>query len=292
MSNVFDLQDRMTESVVGAIEPKLEHAEIERLKQRPAGNLNAYDWLLRAQQHQHEFTQESFAAAIKSLGKALAIDPTYASAMAMKAYLLAERRHQGWAHDMEAEAAEGHRLAARAVELAGDEPNVLWMAAHAIRVLGRDLLRGRELHRRSLLMNPNSIMALIGAAWNETLLSNSAEALDLLRRAERISPRDPRAWIMAGAAANAHLQQGQFKDAVDLAEKALALNPRSTRTLRILAASFAGLGERERAADVIRRVLAAEPGLTIAGMRTRLNYWPEVAWNRLAEGLRLAGLPE
>ena len=117
-------------------------------------------------------------------------------------------------------------------------------AAYAIRQ--SDPTSARELHRRAIQLNPNSVMALIGTAWNETLLSNSPEAIELLRRAERISPRDPRAWVMAAAAANAHLMNGQFKEAVSLAEKALAFNPRSRRTLRILAVSLAGLESRRR----------------------------------------------
>ena len=292
LSDVFGLQDRITESVVGAIEPKLQLAEIGRLKQKPAADLNAYDLLLRAQQLQHEYTEEASAAAINCLEKALAIDPNYAPAMALAAYCYAERRMQGWARDPDAEAIEGHRLAARAVDLASDDANVLCMAAHAIRVLGGDLYRAQELLSLSLQLNPHSALALTTAAWNETRLSNPASSLELLDRAERISPRDPRAWVMTAARADAHYVAGQFDQAVFFARKALARNPRSTRTMRILAASLARAGERQEAAEVIGNILALEPGLTITKMRARLNFWPEALWNKLADGLRLAGLPE
>jgi TolB-like protein len=292
MSDVFGLQDRITESVVGAIEPKLQLAEIERLKQKPAADLNAYDLLLRAQQHQHEYTGDASAAAVDCLKRALAIDPGYAPAMALAAYCYAERRMQGWAQDPGTEADEGHRLAVRAVDLAGDDANVLCMAAHAIRVLGGDLFRAQELLSSSLQMNPHSALALTIAAWNETRLSNPAAALKLLDHAERISPRDPRAWVMTAARADAHYVADQFADAVASAKKALARNPRSTRTMRILAASLAMAGERQEAAEVTANILALEPGLTITRMRARLNFWPEELWNKLAGGLRLAGLPE
>lgn len=292
MSDVFELQDRISESVVGAIEPRLQRAELERLKRKPAASLDAYDLFLRAQQLEYEFTDESYAAATQYLDRALAIDPAYGPALALKAYCFAERRVQGWAHDSDAEAAEGHRLAARAVDLAGDDANVLWMAAYAIRVLGRDQLRARELHRRSLQLNPNSAKALTASAWNEALLDGSAEALKMLRRAERISPADPRAWSMTAAAAQAHMQAGEFEEAAALARKALAQNPRSARTLRILAATLAAMGEREEAAEAVRTALAVEPGLTLSKLRVRINYWPEAAWRRFAENLRLAGFPD
>jgi TolB-like protein/tetratricopeptide (TPR) repeat protein len=291
MSDVFALQDRITESVVGAIEPKLQRAEIERLKRTPATSLCACDHVLRAQQLEYEFTDDSYAAAIQCLDQALAIEPGYAPAMALKAYCYAERRVQGWAHDSNPEAVEGYRLATRAAELARDDPNVLWMAAYAIRVLGREPLRARELHSLSLQLNPNSAKALTASAWNEALLSGSEDALKMVRRAERISPADPRAWSMIAAAAQAHLQVGEFKEAAALARKAWARNPRSTRTLRILAASLAGFGERGRAAEVMRLALAAEPDLTVSKLRQRLNYWPEPSWCKFADYLHLAGLP-
>jgi TolB-like protein len=292
MSDVFELQDRISESVVGAIEPRLQRAELERLKRKPAASLDAYDLFLRAQQLEYEFTGESYAAAIQYLDRALAIDPAYAPAMALKAYCFAERRVQGWAHDSDDEAAEGHRLAARAADLAGDDANVLWMAAYAIRVLGSDPLRARELHQRSLRLNPNSAKALTASAWNESLLGGSAEALKMLQRAERISPADPRAWAMTAARAQAHMQAGEYREAAALARKALAQNPRSARTLRILAASLAALGEHAGAADAIRRALAIEPELNLARLRVRMNFWPEGAWRRFSENLRLAGLPD
>src|SRR5262249_29956065 len=161
------------ESVVGAIEPKLQHAEIERLKHEPLTSLCACDHVLRAQKLELEFTNESYTAAIQCLDQALAVDPGHAPAMALKAYCYAERRVQAWARASDGEAAEVHRLAARCAELALDDPNVLWMADYAIRILGRDPLRARELHTLSLQLNPYSAKALTASAWNEAQLSGS-----------------------------------------------------------------------------------------------------------------------
>ena len=59
LEEVFDLQDRITEHVVAAIEPNLQFAEIERLRRRITTNLNAYDHLLHAQQLEYQFTDDS-----------------------------------------------------------------------------------------------------------------------------------------------------------------------------------------------------------------------------------------
>jgi TolB-like protein len=189
LSDVFELQDRFTESVVAAIEPNLQLAEIERLKNKPAANLDAYDLLLRAQQLEYEFTEESLAAALRCLKQALAIDPSYASAMALAACCYAGRNIQGWAQDPTAEAAEGLELASRAVGLGKDDGNVLWMAAYAVWRLAIDAPRARELAYRSLRLNPNSAIALAITAWMESQMGNPAKAIEMYHHAERLSPR-------------------------------------------------------------------------------------------------------
>src|SRR5262249_33965471 len=175
MSDVFDLQDRITESVVAVIEPNLQRAEIERLKRKPASNLDAYDLMLRAQQLESEFTAQSHADAIRCVEQALALDPSYAQALA--AYCYGERRHQAWVQNHAAEAAEGLRLALRAVELGKDDGNVLWMAAFAVRHLAMDSHRAKQFADRSLELNPNSAIALAIAAWIEVGMGHWPKAL-------------------------------------------------------------------------------------------------------------------
>jgi TolB-like protein/Flp pilus assembly protein TadD len=292
MSDVFDLQDRFTESVVAAIEPSLQLAEIERLKSKPAANLDAYDLLLRAQQLEYAYTEESLAAAASCLKEALAIDPEYAPALALAAYCYAERNIQGWAQDPEGEAAEGLRLASRALDFGRDDANVLWMAAYAIRRFAQDTRRARELAHRSLLLNPNSAIALAIAGWMEAMTANPEKALELLRRAQRLSPRDPRGWFMAAAAGLAHFSQDRFEEAAAAARETLDQNPRFAQAKRMLAASLAQLGQRERAAEIVQEVLNMEPDLTLTRLRARLRGMDERIWSKWADGLRLAGLPE
>ncbi len=288
MSDIFGLQDRITEGVVAAIEPKLQIAEIERLKQKPVANLNAYDLLLRAQQLAYEFAEESLSAALHHLKQALTIDPNYAPAMGLGAYCYAERRHQGWAQDINAETAEGLRLASRAVEFGWGNSSVLWMAAYAAWRLALDARRAKELVNRSLLLNPNSATALAIKGWMEVLSGSPNKGLELLRRAERLSPRDPRGWFIATGIGMAHFFAGRFDEAVTWTRKALMHNPRYTPALRFLAASLAKQGQRQMALEVMQEVLKIEPDLTLSSLRRRLFFINEF----YADALRLAGLPE
>ena len=291
MSDVFDLQDRFTESVVAAIEPSVQLAEIGRLKHKPPDNLVVYDLFLRAQQLEYEFTEESLLAALHYLKQALAIDPNYAPALALSAYCYAERRNQGWAEDLETEATEGLHLVARATELGTDDSTVMWMAARAVWHLAHDAQRARELGNRSLHLNPNSAIALAITAWAEVHFGNAAKSIELCVRAERLNPRDPRGWMIATSLGIAYFAQRRFEQAAACFEKALVTRPRFTIALRDLAASYAMTGEKEKAAAVIQEVLKIEPQLTITKLRERTPFYAE-NWQGFTEGLRLAGLPE
>jgi TolB-like protein len=292
MSDVFDLQDRMTESVVAAIEPNLQRAEIERLRQKPTASLGAYELLLRAQQLEYEFNPQSLAEALLCLERAVALDPTYAQAMALAAYCYAQRRHQAWARDIAGEAAEGLRLASRAVDLGKDNSNVLWMAAFAVRHLAMDSPRAKHLVDRSLQINPNSAIALAVAASIEVGMGNHARGLELTSRAERLSPRDPRGWFMAAVAGLAHFHAGQFELAEANLKRALVQNSRFATALRLLAASLAKLGRMDEATAVVQELLRIDPDLTIAKFRARSAFLVESVRGSIADALRLAGLPE
>ncbi len=292
LSDVFELQDRITESVVATIEPKIQLAEIERLKHKSAANLDAYDLLLRAQQLEYEFTEESRLSALRCAQEALVIDPSYAPAMAMAAYCYGERRFQGWTREIEKETAEGLRLAKQALQLASDDANVLWMAALTTWQLGLDIQQAKEFAYRSLETNPNSAIASTIAGWIEAYSGNSAKGMELLRRAQRLSPLDPRAWLNAAGMSIAYLGDGQFEEGASWAKKALAKNPRYTVAMRLLAAHLAQLGQLESARGAIKEMFEVEPHLTLSGLRSRLMFMHERVWKNLSNGLRIAGMPE
>ena len=293
MRDVFELQDRIAENVIAAIEPKLQAAEIERVKQKPASSLDAYDLLLRAQQFEFEYTEKSLNDAIRCVEQALAIDPAYAPAMALGAYCYAERRNQGWVKNLKAEAAEGLRLAQLAVELEPENSTVLWMAGVAFWWLVAEATRSRELFSRSLAINPNSAIALTMAGWVENFIGNTAKGYELIKRAQRLSPRDKRAWLMATSMATGCMQDRRFEEAIGWAEKALVQNPRFASLFRILAAAHALLGNREKAASFAQELMKVDPQSTISGLRDRVPFaLNEPLWKMYSEGLRLAGLPE
>ena len=164
------------------------------------------------------------------------------------------------------------------------------MVAYAMWRLAGDMVQARELAYRSLALNPNSAIAMALAGWIESNLANPSKALEMLTRASRLSPRDPRGWFIASGLAFTHLACAQYEEAVSVARKALLQNPRFA-VRRVLVAALGKLGRPEAAAEV-QEFLRIDPKLTISGLRERLMFMHQSIWEAYADGLRRAGLPE
>jgi TolB-like protein/tetratricopeptide (TPR) repeat protein len=291
VGDILTLQDRFAESVVAAVEPKLQLAEIERLNRQPPSMLDPYSLLLRAQRCEHAFGRDSHDTALRYLDQALVIDPGYAPAMALAAHCYAVRRVQGWMRDSDGEAKEGLRLACRAVELSKDDANVLWMAAYAVLRLQMESPRARELISHSLDINPNSAIATAIAGEVESAAGNTGKALELLFRAMRLSPRDPRDWFITLALSWTYVVDGQYDEAIATAQKILSQNPKCSYALRFMASSLAKKGRVNEATEVARRTLSIEP-VTLTNLRSRLMFIDEAVWRDYSAGLSLAGIVE
>jgi len=291
-SEVFALQDDITERVVAAIEPTLELAESERRRAMPQSELDAYDLLLRASSLRDVFTAESLKGAIVCLEQALAIDPNYAPAMAAVAYCHALRHFQGWLAADDDYRGKAVALAWRATELAPNDAQVLWMAAFAIWNMADEIAPARELFRRSLAINPNSAMALVLAGWIEAMAGNQAAGRELILRAQRLNPRDPRGWFASAAMAICAVADANFEDAIVWADRALAQNRRFAVALRVLIVALVKTGALPRAAQVAQELLTVEPELTVSGFRSRIPFPVASMAATYAEALHAAGVPE
>jgi adenylate cyclase len=120
LEDIFDLQDRVTMSVIGAIAPRLERVEIARAQRKPTESLQAYDYYLRALSSFYQFTREQNVEALRLSQAANVIDPEFAAAYAIGAYSYLQRKLFGWSSDAAQERVEARRLVNRAIELDND----------------------------------------------------------------------------------------------------------------------------------------------------------------------------
>jgi adenylate cyclase len=154
LDDIFELQDQVASGVVGAIEPKLRLAEIERASRKPPENLGVYDLYLRALALSHQFTPESLGEAVGMLRRALEIDPSYAPAAALSVYCFSWQISQLGIEFPEPQTGEVVRLAKRTIATAPDDTEVLWMLGWCLAYLAGENAAGATLIDRSLRLNP------------------------------------------------------------------------------------------------------------------------------------------
>ncbi len=292
LEDVFDLQDKVTSSVIGAIAPKLEQAEIALAKRKPTESLGAYEFYLRGMASIYRWTREGISEALELFGKAIERDPDFASAYGMAAWCYFWRMVNGWMTDRPQEMAEASRLAGRAAELGKDDAVALTFGGLALGAGVGDIEGGLALIDRALVLNPN-----LAAAWSAsgTLHADHGDhalAIEHLAHAMRLSPLDPLMFFMETFTAFAHFQAGRFDEARTLAEQACREQPYYVTAIRIAAVSNVGAGRLDEARRYIARALELDPGLRISTLAERVSTLrPDVFANYVA-ALRQAGLPE
>jgi TolB-like protein len=294
LEDVFDLQDRITASVVGAVLPKMEWAEIERAMRKPTGNLHAYDYYLRALASYRRFGRQGhMEKELELFTRATELDPNFGMAYTMAACCYAVRKTTGCMTDPGKDVPEAARLAARAVELGAEDPFALGACGWVFAYVVGDLDRGCTLVDRALALNANLSNCWQWGGLVKLWLGEPEEALDRFERAIRLGPLNPYLWISQLGAANAHFLAGRYDEASAWAETALQNAPDHPACLRIHAASNALGGRLERARRSTERLLERNPKLRISGLREIIGpYRRAVDAEKYVEGLRRAGLPD
>lgn len=292
LDDIFELQDQMAASVVGAIAPQLERAEIERAKRKPTEHLGAYDYYLRGMADLHRGSREAIDEALVLFEKAIELDPDFASAYAAAAWCLFWRRVNGWTIDPKRETAEGARLARRAVELGRDDAVALARGGHALAHFTGDLDGGIALHDRAVMLNPNLAAAWFLGGFLRVWLGDCDGAIERFERAMRLSPLDPETYRMQAGMAAAHLFAGRYDMASSLADKASADLPSFLLAAGVAAASHALAGRTEEGKRAMARLRKLDPLLRVTSLRDWLPIQRKENLATFADGLRRAGLPE
>jgi TolB-like protein len=292
LNDVFELQDRVTESVVGALLPKLEQTEIERAKRKPTESLDAYDYYLRALPLINRVTKETNEEALRLLNEAIRRDADFALAHARAAQCYTYRRLSGWMVDRTREIAEAARLARVAVVLDKDDALVLSHSAMTLGYVVGDLDEAATLIDRALALNSNLAIAWRVSGWVKICLGEQDTAIKHEAISIRLSPLDSFTYVSQFYTALAYLFSGQYDQAVLWAEKSLQRQPNYTAPLRVLAASNALRGRLDEAQNAVRRLLQLDPERRISNLGDVLPPFLPKDRAKMVEALRKAGLPE
>jgi TolB-like protein len=307
IENIFDLQDRFTVSVVGAVAPQLQQAEIDRAKRKPTESLDAYDYFFRGMANLYQWTLEGTNEALHLFRRAVELDPDFASAYGMAAYCYVWRKVSGWTVNRARRAAkrrkrlsvqetgEAERLARRAVDLGQDDAVALTFGGYTLARIVGDLDGGAAFIDRALTLNPNLAAAWHYSGWTRIWLGEPDIAIEHLAVAMRLSPLDPFIHHRQGATALAHFSAGRYHEACMWAEQTLQGGPNWENYVigyHIAAASNALAGRIEKAQKISARLYQLDPGCGGFSIRDYFPFRRPEDLARYAEGLRKAGLAE
>ena len=288
LEDVFELQDRITETVVAAIEPSLQVAEIRRSSFKPTANLDAYDFYLRALSQHYAHTRQSLDAALLLLNKAIDLDPDYAFAKAFSAYIHCLRNSQSWATPEEM--ALGAQLAQEALLSSRDEPTTIAFAAHALAWLAGDYESALAAMDRAVQLNPNSAHILTRSGWLRVWVIDPDRAIDELLRSIRLSPVDPEIGYPLGGLAYAFLIKEENDKALEYARRSAREMPRWVSAWCAVAVASAKTDRLEEAKDAARHILLVSPTFSIGN---RPKVIRDQGFTRMfSDGLRKAGIPD
>jgi TolB-like protein len=292
LENIFDLQDQVTSSVVGAITPMLQREEVKRARRKPTENLDAYDYYLRGLARVRRWTQDANSEALQLFSKAIQLDPGLACAYGMAGWCYIQRKARRWMVDDVQESAEATRLARRAVQLGADDEVALSMGAYVLTFIAHEFDDAIAFVDRGLAINPNSTLAWNLGAWVRVFRGEPDCVFDYAARAMRLSPLDPSMYAMNGAVAYAHFLAGHYDLASSSAEKSLRDNPEFLLAIGMFAASNALAGRLAAARKGIARARECNPDLRLSNLGDLAPFRRPEDIAHFAKGLRKAGLPE
>lgn len=290
VSDIFDLQDKVTESVVGAVEPRIRLEEIKQARMKPTDYIGAYDLYLRALPRFYSMTREGFSDVRRLTNEALSIDPGFTLAKALGAYIRSLSVSQCWHEPDDIRVAV--RMAREVLADARDDPTSLRFAAQVIAYSAKDYETALDTIERSLLLNPNSAQGYTGSGWVNAHSGRPLVAIEHFHRAMRLSPVDPEKGIALSGIAMGYLMLERYEEALAWGERALREMPNYGSSHRVVIMALVKLNRSDEAQAAARRLMEAFPTYTL-GLQRQINPWQDKVFaERYVEALGIAGVPE
>jgi adenylate cyclase len=290
IDDFFDLEDRITEQVAGALQPSIRIAEIERSRRKRPQDLGSYDYTMRAMPHVWALEKEESFKALELLEKALAIDPEYPLALSLAGWCHAQRSVYNWASDIAGSQAMARSLAERAAEMSGDDSTILAVLG-AVHTFVRNYGTARVLLERAVTLDPNAAWAWSRLGWLENYADQPKKAIGIFERAMRLSPIDPMNFNNYAGIGSAHEVAQEYDKAAAFYRRALEERPNANWIYRNLASSLSAAGRIDEANKAFAEMMRSYPDLTVSRFKQAMVFSP-TALNRMAESLQKLGLPE
>ena len=291
LEDIFDLQDQITASIVGAISPKLEDAEIALARKKPTHNLGAYDFYLRGLALLYQFTKEGHEQSLPLLRKAVELDPNFALAQAAIAGWYISGKAFAWIKIGDREILEADQLARRLLRLSNDDARVLAFAGQALTYVVGNLKEGAPVLDQAIRLDPNLAVARLWGGGAKMYLGELDAAIEHFQHAVRLSPLEPRTFLAYSGLASAHFLAGRYEKALECATTGIRQWPNFVSLQRIAAACYAKSGRVEDAKRAWLVALQLDPTQRISNLRSQTLFRKE-DFEKFAEAYRIIGMPQ
>ncbi|MCG7522345.1 tetratricopeptide repeat protein [Ruegeria sp. Ofav3-42] len=289
IEDIFDLQDEITQKIVGAVAPEYLTAEMQRARRKVVPRMDAWELSARAHWHISQFTKADVAEAQNLLMKAVELDPQSSFGMADLSFTHLMQCVNGWSDDPDASKAEAVSLAQRAVSMNGRD-------AYAMALLGAaDLFSGhhqdavRKL-RDAIALNPNDPHAHALLARAQVYLGDGKEALGNIMTAIRLSPRDPFMALWYSIRSLCGFVAGRHEEAIEWAEASIRAQPNRGSSYLDLAVNNALCGKLDEARQAVLDLKRLDPGASLQLAERTHPFARSDDHKRYQQGLRAAGL--
>lgn len=292
VDDVFDLQDQITESVVGILQPTILKAEIRRVLRKRPDVMEAYDYTTQAFPKAWALEPQENADALELIKKAIELDPGYALAHALFSWCTAQGIVYNWIAVTNETKIAALKAAKRAYEIDAEDPLVLTMLATAETLVGN--LEQASVHiERALAFDRNSAWAWIRSGWIHVFKGEDPHAaIHDFQRAKKLSPYDPLSFNLHIGIGMAHFVAAEYEPAIEFLEKGMMEKPEAVWANRPLSAAYALSGQDAEAKRITGIILETYPGLTASRILDSLPHRRPEVRERYYNGLCLAGLPE
>jgi adenylate cyclase len=288
LDDVFELQDRITQDIVAALEVSLTFGEEARVWRKRSGSPLVYEHLHRGRTLYVNFAKHTHAQARSELERALAINPAFTPALALLGFVLTDQARFGWEKDPAATYEAALECAARALALDPDS-NDAHVALGYTRLFQRRHDDAMAAGEKAIALCPNSAGAYHMAAMFHGYAGDFRKAAEYEQQAQRLSPLSRNESTVDEARARFHL--GDPVAARDIASRVLIEKPRWLTAQTVLVAALWSLGSEDEARITVRKILANHPNLTASRWAQGYPYRHQKDLDALITPLRLAGLP-
>ncbi len=289
ISDIFALQDDITNQVVTALEVKLTEGEAARVSRRQTDNTEAYELFRRGLEHQRRATKTDNDQARRLFEKAVAVDPSFADAWCFLGYTHQEDWYFGWSENATQSLEQATTLAQKAIALDDSSP-CPYMLLETIHLWRRDYEKAIAYGEKAVALEPNHADATLQLARTLTYAGRPEETIELTKKAMRLSPYYPD-WYL-GVLGTAYRLAGNYDEAIAAYDKRRERNPHSTMPYLGLALVYSEVGRDEEARAAASEVLKRNPRISLNQVKNRLPYQDPAEVDRIIAALRKAGLPD